>query len=135
MSAPTTPSSLHALFVFNPELGEEATEARKLLYFFDNRPDTVHRLHNGQPNYVDLNYQKDLCGIAEGLIAFTRDFSPDSLCESVHCEQHRYAFAQPEKDYWIVLVVKNPTLITKDAKKDSAGEEGRGRRGGRRLQT
>ena len=58
---------------------------------------------------------QDLCGIAEGLIAFTREFSPDSLCESVHCQQHRYAFAQPEKNYWMVLVVKNPTIVTKDA--------------------
>lgn len=58
MSAPTTPSSLHALFLFNPDLGEEATEARKLLYFFDNRPDTIHRIQQGDTQYVDLNYQK-----------------------------------------------------------------------------
>ncbi len=121
MATPSTPSALHALFIFNPDLGEEATEARKLLYFFDNRPETVAKLEGGQPNFVDLNYQKDLCGIAEGLIAFTRDFSPETLCESVHCQQHRYAFAQPEKGYWMVLVVKNPTIVHKSdsSKKDA----------------
>lgn len=75
--------------------------------------------------YARCAAPQDLCGIAEGLIAFTREFSPDSLCESVHCQQHRYAFAQPEKSYWMVLVVKNPTIVTKEAagaggKKDAA---------------
>jgi hypothetical protein len=123
MTSPTTPSSLHALFLFNADLGEEATEARKLLYFWDNRPATLHRrTTGGEREYVDLNYQKDLCGIAEGLIAFTRDFAPETLCESVHCEKHRYAFLQPEPNYWMVLVVNNPTVMSKEAqaKKDAA---------------
>jgi hypothetical protein len=116
MSAPSTPSALHALFVFNPELGEEATESRKLIYFHDNRPETIARRQKGDVSYVDLNYQKDLCGIAEGLIAFSRDFSPETACESVHCAQNRYAFSQPEKGWWMVIVVKNPTIVSRDAK-------------------
>jgi len=51
------PSSLAALYVFNPTLGEEETEHRKILYFAPK---------------LELNAQKDFVGISEGLIAFTR---------------------------------------------------------------
>lgn len=51
------PSSLTALFVFNPTLGEEETEHRKILYFTPK---------------LELNAQKDYVGISEGLINFTR---------------------------------------------------------------
>lgn len=121
----STPSSLHAFFVFNPLLGDEATEARKLLYFHDARPSTIHRRTAGnEPQFVDLNFEKDLCGVAEGLIAFTRDFAPEELCESVHCQQHRYAFLQAEKDYWMVIAVKNPTTTHKEGRKDANGNGG-----------
>jgi len=138
----STPSTLHAFLIFNPTLGEEATEARKILFFHDNRANagveneeslstgatqrrgsstasidgsSIHRPSaSSSPSSIDINYAKDLCGIAEGLIAFSRDFSPSALADSVHCDERRYAFYQPEPDYWMVLVVNNPTVTTRE---------------------
>lgn len=45
------PSALAAFFVFNPLLGDEDTEGRKILYFY--------------PPF-DVNVKKDYVGIAEG---------------------------------------------------------------------
>ena len=55
-----TPSSLAAFFVFNPTLGDENTEDRKILFFYPR---------------IDLNLQKDYVGLSEGLINFTRYIS------------------------------------------------------------
>lgn len=56
-AATTTPTSLAAIFWFNPELGDEDTEGEKILHFHPP---------------VDINTQKDYVGLAEGLINFTR---------------------------------------------------------------
>eukprot|EP00455_Lapot_gusevi_P005608 TRINITY_DN12406_c0_g1_i3.p1 TRINITY_DN12406_c0_g1~~TRINITY_DN12406_c0_g1_i3.p1 ORF type:complete len:497 (+),score=115.53 TRINITY_DN12406_c0_g1_i3:65-1492(+) len=88
------PSNLTAFFVFNPLLGEEETEANKILSFFPK---------------IDLEKQKNYVGLSEGLIAFTRDFSPDQPVEAMHTEKHRQAFYECEKNFWIVLIVENPT--------------------------
>ena len=108
-------SALSAFFLFNPTLGEEATEGRKILFFYPP---------------MDLNSQKDYVGLSEGLINFTkyktvfifspplmfymetpvlfflfvRDFSPDQAVETVSCEKNRHAFLEVEPDFWLVLV-------------------------------
>mmetsp|Transcript_13129 Transcript_13129/g.20822 ORF Transcript_13129/g.20822 Transcript_13129/m.20822 type:complete len:843 (-) Transcript_13129:31-2559(-) len=87
------PPTLGALFVFNPTLGEEDTENRKNLFF---HPD------------IDLNRQKDYIGLTEGIINFTRDFSPEQPCEALRCEKTRHAFFEAEPDFWIVLIINNP---------------------------
>ncbi len=51
-------SGLTCLFLFNPTLGDDDTEHRKILYF---HPQSMH-----------LNRQKDYVGLTEGLIAFTK---------------------------------------------------------------
>ncbi len=134
MSSLYTPSSLAGLFVFNPTLGDEATEGLKILTFHPK---------------IDIDRQKTYVGLTEGLVAFTRyrlhacalfhchfpvltlcaraffflpavvspgsDYSPEKPLEAMHTEKHRYAFFECEKDYWMVLVVENPR-VAKDAK-------------------
>mmetsp|Transcript_1187 Transcript_1187/g.1692 ORF Transcript_1187/g.1692 Transcript_1187/m.1692 type:complete len:583 (+) Transcript_1187:70-1818(+) len=90
------PASLAAFFVFNPTLGEEQTEGRKNLFFHPN---------------IDVNRMKDYIGLSEGIINFTRDFSPDKPCEALRCEKTRHAFFECEKDYWIVLIMNNPSIV------------------------
>jgi hypothetical protein len=102
-------AAVGAFFLFNPLLGDEATEGRKILYF--------------HPPETDLNVQKDYVGISEGLIAFTRDFSPDEPCEAVRCEKSRYAFLEAEQDFWLVLVVQNPVVVHKSDPPEYMEEE------------
>mmetsp|Transcript_23066 Transcript_23066/g.55849 ORF Transcript_23066/g.55849 Transcript_23066/m.55849 type:complete len:495 (+) Transcript_23066:155-1639(+) len=90
------PPSLAAFFVFNPTLGEEETEGRKNLFFY---PDT------------DSNSQKDYIGLTEGIINFTRDFSPDKPCEALRCEKTRHSFYECEPDFWMVLIMNNPYVF------------------------
>jgi len=97
------PPSLAAFFVFNPTLGEEETESRKNLFFHPP---------------IDSNRQKDYIGLTEGLINFTRDFSPDKPCEALRCEKTRHAFYECEPNFWIVLIMNNP-YVHKDRNKTS----------------
>ena len=78
-------------------MGQEESEHAKNLFFY--------------PPSVDVNRQKDHIGLTEGLINFTRDFSPDKPCEALRCEKTRHAFFECEKDFWIVLVVNNPYVV------------------------
>lgn len=103
-------SILQCIFFFNPLLGDEATEGRKILYFY--------------PNDMNLNIQKDYVGLTEGLINFTRDFSPDRPCEALHCEKHTQAFYECEKDFWLVLVVKNPKKVQSNPSDDEDSHDG-----------
>ncbi len=98
------PSELAAFFVFNPNLGDEDTEGDKILYFY--------------PPSVPIDIQKDYVGLTEGLINFTREWGKPA--EAVHCEKHRHAFFEAEKDYWICLVAKNPSLTYAKVKDPNA---------------
>ena len=51
----------------------------------------------------------------------SKDFSPEEPCSAVHLEKHRYALMKCEENFYLGLVVKNPTIVTrtKDGKTPS----------------
>jgi hypothetical protein len=98
MARTVFPSSLEAIYFFNPTFGGENTEHLKILYFHPE---------------LKLDKQKDYVGISEGMLGFTREFSPDEPTTAVHCKKNRYAFHTCEPNFFLGLVVKNPTITTR----------------------
>ncbi|KAL2621341.1 hypothetical protein R1flu_001546 [Riccia fluitans] len=70
----------------------EGQELDKILFFF--------------PSNCPIPSQLSVVGLSEGLITFTRIFSPLTPCELMEAERHTHIFYQCEPDLWIVMVVE-----------------------------
>lgn len=81
------------LCVFDMRRGqEEGHELDKILLFF--------------PTSCPLTSQLSVIGLSEGLITFTRIFSPEAPCEVIDTDKHSHVLYQPEADIWMILVVE-----------------------------
>ncbi|KAH1049657.1 hypothetical protein AAZX31_08G047100 [Glycine max] len=81
------------LCIFDLRRGQhEGQELDKILFFF--------------PAGLPFSKQLSVIGLSEGLITFTRIFSPDSACEVIEAERHSHVFYEAEPDIWIVIVVE-----------------------------
>lgn len=78
------PSKLVALFVFNPQLGGEMTEGKKILYFYPRTP---------------LNVQKQYVGVSEGMIQFCRCVRPPPW----HPDQPDRPWQRPDSNTALLL--------------------------------
>ncbi|KAG6600861.1 Vacuolar fusion protein CCZ1-like B, partial [Cucurbita argyrosperma subsp. sororia] len=97
-TATTSVSEAIQLCVFDSRRGQqEGQELDKILFFYP----------------ADLPFTKQLyiIGLSEGLITFTRTFSPEAACEVIEAEKHSHVFFEAEQDIWMILVVeKNKEL-------------------------
>ncbi|KAF8103080.1 hypothetical protein N665_0188s0038 [Sinapis alba] len=81
------------LCVFDLRRGQnEGQELDKILFFY--------------PPHVTFSTQLSVIGLSEGLITFTRLFSPESACEVIEAERHSHVFFEAEPDIWMVMVVE-----------------------------
>ncbi|KAJ3677439.1 hypothetical protein LUZ60_003163 [Juncus effusus] len=81
------------LCVFDLRRGQqEGQELDKILFFY--------------PADCPFPTQLSVIGLCEGMITFTRIFSPDSACEVIEGEKHSHVFYEAEPDIWMVLVVE-----------------------------
>uniref|UniRef100_A0A0D6R5U2 CCZ1/INTU/HSP4 first Longin domain-containing protein n=1 Tax=Araucaria cunninghamii TaxID=56994 RepID=A0A0D6R5U2_ARACU len=81
------------LCVFDMRRGQqEGHELDKILFFF--------------PASCPLSSQLSVIGLSEGLITFTRIFSPEVPCEVIDTDKHSHVFYQPEPDIWMIMVVE-----------------------------
>lgn len=79
------------LCVFDMSRGQhDGHELEKILFFF--------------PTECPLTAQLSLIGLAEGLITFTKIFSPEAPCEKIESERRTHVFLQPEADIWMIMV-------------------------------
>lgn len=81
------------LCIFDLRRGQqEGQELDKILFFFP----------------TDLPYptQLSVIGLSEGLITFTRTFSPEAPCEVIEAEKHSHVFYEAETDIWMVMIVE-----------------------------
>ncbi|XVE85591.1 hypothetical protein DITRI_Ditri17bG0102700 [Diplodiscus trichospermus] len=97
------------LCIFDLRRGQqEGEELDKILYFF--------------PADLPLSAQLSVIGLSEGLITFTRIFSPEAACELIEAERHSHVFYEAEPDIWMVMIVeksKEPEAIWRiDALRD-----------------
>eukprot|EP00262_Sarcandra_glabra_P016513 TRINITY_DN5414_c0_g1_i1.p1 TRINITY_DN5414_c0_g1~~TRINITY_DN5414_c0_g1_i1.p1 ORF type:complete len:517 (-),score=99.19 TRINITY_DN5414_c0_g1_i1:299-1849(-) len=94
LSSPATVSEGIQFCVFDLRRGQhEGQELDKILFFF--------------PSDSPLSIQLSVIGLSEGLITFTRIFSPEAACEVIEAERHSHVFYQAETDIWMVMIVEN----------------------------
>ncbi|XP_024007873.1 vacuolar fusion protein CCZ1 homolog A isoform X2 [Eutrema salsugineum] len=78
------------LCVFDLRRGQtEGQELDKILFF--------------HPADLDFSTQLSVIGLSEGLITFTRLFSPEAACELIEAERHSHVFYEAEPDIWMVV--------------------------------
>ncbi|KAL9454130.1 hypothetical protein AB3S75_009687 [Citrus x aurantiifolia] len=81
------------LCIFDLRRGQnEGQELDKILFFF--------------PADLPFSTQLSVIGLSEGLITFTRIFSPEAACEVIEAERHSHVFYEAETDIWTVMVVE-----------------------------
>ncbi|GAV58489.1 DUF1712 domain-containing protein [Cephalotus follicularis] len=79
--------------IFDLRRGQhEGQELDKILFFF--------------PADLPFSAQLSVIGLSEGLITFTRIFSPEAACEVIEAERHAHVFHEAESDIWMVMVVE-----------------------------
>ncbi|TNN04069.1 hypothetical protein fugu_001098 [Takifugu bimaculatus] len=99
-----TPSLL-SFFVYNPTFGpREGEEEKKILFY--------------HPSDVEKNEKIRNVGLCEAIVQFTRTFCPTKPAKSLHTQKNRQFFFEPENNFWIVMVVRNPMIekLNKDGK-------------------
>uniref|UniRef100_A0A4X2LQA8 CCZ1/INTU/HSP4 first Longin domain-containing protein n=1 Tax=Vombatus ursinus TaxID=29139 RepID=A0A4X2LQA8_VOMUR len=96
------PPALLSFFIYNPRFGpREGEEEKKILFY--------------HPNEVEKNEKIRNVGLCEAIVQFTRTFSPSKPAKSLHTQKNRQFFNEPEENFWMVMVVRNP-MIEKHSK-------------------
>uniref|UniRef100_A0A8C9VBA5 CCZ1 homolog, vacuolar protein trafficking and biogenesis associated n=1 Tax=Scleropages formosus TaxID=113540 RepID=A0A8C9VBA5_SCLFO len=91
-----TPSLLN-FFIYNPKFGpREGEEEKKILFY--------------HPSDVEKNEKIRNVGLCEAIVQFTRTFCPSKPAKSLHTQKNRQFFFEPEENFWIVMVVRNPMV-------------------------
>ncbi|XP_034987327.1 vacuolar fusion protein CCZ1 homolog [Zootoca vivipara] len=89
--------ALLSFFIYNPRLGpKEGEEEKKILFYY--------------PNEVEKNEKIRSVGLCEAIVQFTRTFSPSKPAKSLHTQKNRQFFNEPEENFWMVMVVRNPIV-------------------------
>lgn len=105
-----SPIVISDFFVFDVRLGtKEGTEEEKILYY--------------HPSSAHIDHKVKHVGVCEALINFTRQFSEDDICETVHLENKQWAVRNPEPHLWMVLVVGEGEQSKPSAVEGSVDEE------------
>uniref|UniRef100_A0A8C2ZBI1 CCZ1 homolog, vacuolar protein trafficking and biogenesis associated n=1 Tax=Cyclopterus lumpus TaxID=8103 RepID=A0A8C2ZBI1_CYCLU len=91
-----TPSLLN-FFVYNPTFGQKEGEEEKKILFY-------------HPSDVEKNEKIRNVGLCEAIVQFTRTFCPTKPAKSLHTQKNRQFFFEPEDNFWIVMVVRNPMI-------------------------
>ncbi|XP_012845166.1 PREDICTED: vacuolar fusion protein CCZ1 homolog [Erythranthe guttata] len=88
--------------------GNDGSDAMKLCVFDLRRGQTegqeLDKILFFNPADLPLPTQLSVIGLSEGLITFTRIFSPDAPCEVIEAEMHSHVFYEAEPDIWMVMV-------------------------------
>ncbi|KAJ6797804.1 vacuolar fusion protein CCZ1-like protein isoform X2 [Iris pallida] len=71
---------------------QEGQELDKILFF--------------SPSDCPYSAQLSVIGLSEGIITFTRIFSPEAACEVIEAEKHTHVFYEAEPDIWMVMVLE-----------------------------
>lgn len=86
-----SPPSLASFYIYNATFSKTEEDGDEMVMYY-------------YPTDLDLGRKVRNIGLAQGLVNFTRTFSPDKLCESVRTMKRTQAFFEPEPEYWIILV-------------------------------
>ncbi|KAM3965217.1 vacuolar fusion protein CCZ1 [Aphomia sociella] len=87
-------TKISSFFIFNSNYGPKEGEELKRILFF-------------HPTQISSDARKMQVGLCEAVVKFMTTFSPEP-CEALQTQTKRYIFFQPEKNFWMVLVVRIP---------------------------
>lgn len=87
-------TKINSFFIFNSSFGPREGEELKRILFY-------------HPSQTSPDAQKMQVGLCEAVVKFMSTFSSEP-CEALQTQTKRYIFYQPEKGYWMVLVVRIP---------------------------
>ncbi|XP_075977696.1 vacuolar fusion protein CCZ1 isoform X2 [Anticarsia gemmatalis] len=87
-------TKINSFFIFNSSFGPREGEEFKRILFY-------------HPSQTSPDAQKMQVGLCEAVVKFMSTFSSEP-CEALQTQTKRYIFYQPEKGYWMVLVVRIP---------------------------
>ncbi|XP_043247561.1 vacuolar fusion protein CCZ1 homolog [Amphibalanus amphitrite] len=86
---------LCSFFIFNSTFGpREGEEENKIIYY--------------HPPSVDINSKVKDVGLVEALVQFSRTFNSESPLLSMQTLKQKHFFLEPEKDFFMTLVVRQP---------------------------
>ncbi|KAK2976180.1 hypothetical protein RJ640_012466 [Escallonia rubra] len=95
LSSASNVSEALKICIFDLRRGQqEGQELDKILFFF--------------PADTQFPSQLSVIGLSEGLITFTRIFSPEAACEVIEAEIHSHIFYEAEPDIWMVMMSVSP---------------------------
>ncbi|CAH0715498.1 unnamed protein product, partial [Brenthis ino] len=83
-----------SFFIFNSNYGPKEEEELKRILFF-------------HPSHISSDARKMQVGLCEAVVKFMTTFSSEP-CEALQTQSKRYIFYQPEKNFWMVLVIRIP---------------------------
>ncbi|XP_049873224.1 vacuolar fusion protein CCZ1 homolog isoform X2 [Pectinophora gossypiella] len=87
-------AKISSFFIFNSNFGpREGEESKRILFF--------------HPSQVGTDARKIQVGLCEAVVKFMSTFSSEP-CEALQTQTKRHIFYQPEKGFWMVLVVRIP---------------------------
>ncbi|KAI8594705.1 hypothetical protein EDD21DRAFT_393092 [Dissophora ornata] len=93
-SPSNTPATLGYFCVYNPDFGPtDETQHEQLLYYMARKT-------------VSIDVKMRNIGLAQGLVNFSRIFSPTAPCENVHSQKNRLVFYEAEPGYWLNLCIE-----------------------------
>ncbi|XP_047332060.1 vacuolar fusion protein CCZ1 homolog B-like isoform X2 [Impatiens glandulifera] len=93
LSSNATVTESTQICMFDLRRGQyEGQELDKILFFF--------------PSDLPISTQLSVVGLSEGLITFTRIFSPEAACDVIEAELHSHVFYEAEPDIWMVMVIE-----------------------------
>ncbi|CAM9898124.1 unnamed protein product [Lampetra fluviatilis] len=89
--------ALVSFCVYNPDFGpREGEEHKKILYYY--------------PSEVNIDDKIRSVGLCEAIVQFTRTFCTEEPAQALHTQTNRQLFLEAEENFWMVMVVSNPTL-------------------------
>ncbi|XP_072949300.1 vacuolar fusion protein CCZ1 homolog [Epargyreus clarus] len=87
-------TKINSFFIFNSNFGpKEGDELKRILFYY--------------PDEIDVDARKIQVGLCEAIVKFMTTFSSEP-CEALQTLTKRYIFFQPERHFWMVLVVRVP---------------------------
>lgn len=93
MGGPAAAHQAVRFCVFDTSRGQrEGEEHEKILAFF--------------PAYTPQSEQLATVGLSEGLITFSKVFSPEAPCEVMDADRHKHVFWECEADIWLVMILE-----------------------------
>ena len=84
-------AGVNSFFVFNGTFSHREDDTEEMLLYY-------------YPSDLHIGRKLRNIGLAQGLINFTKTFSPDQPCEAVRTEKRVQAMIEAEPEYWIIFV-------------------------------